>query len=130
MIYPLSVTCPETMRPLRPNGSHEYAIRLVTHVDFPDHADSASASETNRKCPRWAEFNSGTQPPATPTQAAGSALGSAASPPPLTPSLSNSLGLGQSGLLHVPSPLATTPPVIAAPDDTPSAPKIKLTLKR
>jgi len=87
-------------------------------------------SETNRKCPRWAEFNSGTQPPATPTQAAGSASGSAASPPPLAPSLSNSLGLGQSSSLHVPSPLATTPPVIAAPDDTPSAPKIKLTLKR
>jgi len=86
-------------------------------------------SETNRKCPRWAEFNSGTQPPATPTQAAAAASGSAASPPPLTPSLS-SLGLGQSNSLHVPSPLATSPPVIAALDDTPSAPKIKLTLKR
>ncbi|KAI0257021.1 hypothetical protein BJV78DRAFT_1357186 [Lactifluus subvellereus] len=87
-------------------------------------------SETNRKCPRWAEFNTGVQPPATPTPAAGSAPGSAATPPPLTPSLSSSLGLGQSGLLHVPSPLATSPPVVAAPDEVPTAPKIKLTLKR
>ncbi|KAH8990178.1 TAF1 transcription initiation factor TFIID subunit TAF1 [Lactarius hatsudake] len=81
--------------------------------------------KTNRKCPRWAEFNSGTQPPATPTPTAAAA----GSPPPLTPSLSSSLGLGQSSL-HVPSPLATSPPVIAASDETPTAPKIKLTLKR
>ena len=89
-----------------------------------------SLAETNRKCPRWAEFNSGAQPPATPTPAAAAASGSAGSPPPLTPSLSNSLGLGQSNALHVPSPLATSPPVIAASDETPTAPKIKLTLKR
>src|ERR1700677_5146059 len=76
-----------------------------------------SLTEMSRKCPRWAEFNSGAQPPATPTPAAAAASGSAGSPPPLTPSLS-SLGLGQSSL-HVPSPLATSPPVIAAPDETP-----------
>ncbi|KAN0134297.1 Protein of unknown function (DUF3591) domain containing protein [Lactarius tabidus] len=93
------------------------------------HCGQMGHMKTNRKCPRWAEFNSGAQPPATPTPAGAAASGSAGSPPPLTPSLSNSLGLGQSSL-HVPSPLATSPPVIAAPDETPSAPKIKLTLKR
>ncbi|KAI9461181.1 atypical/TAF1 protein kinase [Russula earlei] len=94
------------------------------------HCGQMGHMKTNRKCPRWAEFNSGTQPPATPTQATASGTGSAASPPPLTSSLSNSLGLGQSSSLHVPSPLATSPPVVAAPDDVPAAPKIKLTLKR
>ncbi|KAH9065639.1 TAF1 transcription initiation factor TFIID subunit TAF1 [Lactarius vividus] len=89
------------------------------------HCGQMGHMKTNRKCPRWAEFNSGTQPPATPTPAAAAA----GSPPPLTPSLSSSLGLGQSSL-HVPSPLATSPPVIAASDETPTAPKIKLTLKR
>ncbi|KAF8273979.1 hypothetical protein EI94DRAFT_1714431 [Lactarius quietus] len=81
------------------------------------HCGQMGHMKTNRKCPRWAEFNSGAQPAATPTPAAAAAL-------------SNSLGLGQSNLLHVPSPLATSPPVIAAADETPSAPKIKLTLKR
>ena len=131
-----SITCPETMRSLRPNGSHEYVNRLFPTLPFstivlclpriPQNFP-LSLSETNRKCPRWAEFNSGTQPPATPTA---TASGSAGSPPPLTPSLSNSLGLGQISSLHVPSPLATTPPVVAALDDVPTAPKIKLTLKR
>jgi hypothetical protein len=126
----------ETMRPLRPNGSHEYVkpplphntifykrVVLTAHHKF-------LFSETNRKCPRWAEFNSGTQPPTAATPVSASASGPAGSPPPLTPSLSNSLGLGQSSSLHVPSPLATSPPVVAAPDDAPTAPKIKLTLKR
>ncbi|KAH9964216.1 TAF1 transcription initiation factor TFIID subunit TAF1 [Russula dissimulans] len=94
------------------------------------HCGQMGHMKTNRKCPRWAEFNSGTQPPATPTPVTASAAGSASSPPPLTASLSNSLGLGQSSSLHVPSPLATSPPVVAASDDTPSAPKLKLTLKR
>jgi len=94
------------------------------------HCGQMGHMKTNRKCPRWAEFNSGAQPPATPTPAAAAASGSAGSPPPLTPSLSSSLGLGQNNSLHVPSPLATSPPVIAASDETPSAPKIKLTLKR
>ncbi|KAH9178601.1 TAF1 transcription initiation factor TFIID subunit TAF1 [Lactarius sanguifluus] len=89
------------------------------------HCGQMGHMKTNRKCPRWAEFNSGAQPPATPTPTAAAA----GSPPPLTPSLSSSLGLGQSSL-HVPSPLATSPPVIAASDETPTAPKIKLTLKR
>lgn len=104
-------------------GAH-HRLNLLTHNFL------LPLAETNRKCPRWAEFNSGAQPPATPTPAAAAASGSAGSPPPLTPSLSNSLGLGQSSSLHVPSPLATSPPVIAASDETPSAPKIKLTLKR
>ncbi|KAI0275330.1 atypical/TAF1 protein kinase [Gloeopeniophorella convolvens] len=97
------------------------------------HCGQMGHMKTNRKCPRWAEFNSGTAPAAasTPaTAASGSATVGAGSPPPLTPSLSSSLGLVQSASLHVPSPLATSPPVVAAPDDTLSAPKIKLTLKR
>ena len=91
--------------------------------------------ETNRKCPRWAEFNSSTVPtPSTP---------SAASPPPTTANLPN-LGFnrGPSAATFgfpaaVPSPLATSPPMSAMDDldavpGTPSgsAPKIKLMLKR
>lgn len=90
--------------------------------------------ETNRKCPRWAEFNSGTAPaPATPT--------SVTSPPPNSAGMSSLSGFNRaSGTLGfgapVPSPLATSPPVSAMEDvdlaapGTPSAPKIKLTLKR
>jgi len=86
--------------------------------------------ETNRKCPRWAEFNSGTVPVAS---------ASATSPPPMTPSMSSLSGFNRSGFgAPVPSPLATSPPVSAMEDidsmmpPTPSgsAPKIKLTLKR
>ncbi|KAI0308313.1 TAF1 transcription initiation factor TFIID subunit TAF1 [Multifurca ochricompacta] len=87
------------------------------------HCGQMGHMKTNRKCPRWAEFNSGVQPPATPTPATASASGNAGSPPPLTPSLTNSLGLGQSSSLHVPSPLATSPPVVATLDDAPAAPR-------
>ncbi|KAL9716528.1 hypothetical protein Ac2012v2_000976 [Leucoagaricus gongylophorus] len=103
--------------------------------------------KTNRKCPRWAEFNSGTIPPSlTPSTSATSP------PPPTAPGLAN-LGfnrgppIGGSSLSFgfpaaVPSPLATSPPMQAMDDDntvplpgTPSSsaaagPKIKLTLKR
>jgi hypothetical protein len=92
--------------------------------------------ETNRKCPRWAEFNSGTAPvPATPT--------SVTSPPPNSAGMSSLSGFNRAnGALGfgapVPSPLATSPPVSAMEDvdltvpGTPSGsgPKIKLTLKR
>ena len=125
---------------------------------------SAALAETNRKCPRWAEFNQGT--PSLPTPGGAPA----ASPPATSPttaaaggsfSLPNtaagdplfSPGAGGSGSslrpgnplafagAHGPSPLATSPPVMAMDEDmdededadgepaTPSgAPKIKLTL--
>ncbi|KAJ6575353.1 TAF1 transcription initiation factor TFIID subunit TAF1 [Mycena capillaripes] len=101
------------------------------------HCGQLGHMKTNRKCPRWAEFN--TPGPSTPT-------GSAASPAPLpgTPNLPN-LGFNRGALnptfgfpAAVPSPLATSPPVsgMAGEDPTPaptpstSVPKIKLTLKR
>jgi len=101
------------------------------------HCGQMGHMKTNRKCPRWAEFNSGTAPaPATPT--------SVTSPPPNSAGMSSLSGFNRaSGSLSfgapVPSPLATSPPVSAMEDyvdpaapGTPSgsAPKIKLTLKR
>ncbi|TFK30851.1 atypical/TAF1 protein kinase [Coprinopsis marcescibilis] len=102
------------------------------------HCGQQGHMKTNRKCPRWAEFNSGTAPPPLPTP------GSAASPPPPGQSpLPATMGFNRhaSGSFGfpaaVPSPLATSPPVSAMEDDeyvppTPSgsAPKIKFTLKR
>ncbi|KAG9314188.1 TAF1 transcription initiation factor TFIID subunit TAF1 [Chiua virens] len=99
------------------------------------HCGQMGHMKTNRKCPRWAEFNSGAPPvPATP---------SAASPPPTTPGPSSFGGFGKPSQnasfgfnAAVPSPLATSPPLSAMEDVdvsmTPSsaAPKIKLTLKR
>ncbi|KAH7885981.1 TAF1 transcription initiation factor TFIID subunit TAF1 [Phlebopus sp. FC_14] len=93
------------------------------------HCGQMGHMKTNRKCPRWAEFNTGA-PPATPA--------SATSPPPMTPSISGLSGFNKPSQntslafgAAVPSPLATSPPV-SAMEDTPSgsAPKIKLTLKR
>ncbi|KAJ7675383.1 TAF1 transcription initiation factor TFIID subunit TAF1 [Mycena rosella] len=96
------------------------------------HCGQLGHMKTNRKCPKWAEFN--TPGPATPT-------GSAASPTALpgTPSL----GFNRNPMFGfpaaVPSPLATSPPVsgMGGEDPTPaptpaatSVPKIKLTLKR
>ncbi|KAI0066428.1 hypothetical protein BV25DRAFT_1820368 [Artomyces pyxidatus] len=99
------------------------------------HCGQMGHMKTNRKCPRWAEFNSG-QPPPTPTPGGS---GSAASPPPSTPGLGsvtfalpdtlNALrGYGHPAA--VPSPLATSPPVMPMDEDGPStsAPKIKLSL--
>jgi len=98
------------------------------------HCGQMGHMKTNRKCPRWAEFNSGTAP--TPS-------GQSATSPPTTANLPN-LGFnrGPSAATFgfpaaVPSPLATSPPMSAmddldaAPDTSSvSAPKIKLTLKR
>ncbi|KIM70364.1 hypothetical protein SCLCIDRAFT_1207703 [Scleroderma citrinum Foug A] len=101
------------------------------------HCGQMGHMKTNRKCPRWAEFNSGTPPlPVPPT--------SATSPPPMTPGVPGLSGFNrptQSSSFSfgaaVPSPLATSPPLSAmgmeesdasmAPSG--SAPKIKLTLK-
>ncbi|PCH34054.1 atypical/TAF1 protein kinase [Wolfiporia cocos MD-104 SS10] len=111
------------------------------------HCGQMGHMKTNRKCPRWAEFNSGNPPLPTP---------SASSPPATSPGGSGGLGFGSDSLFspgasgslrppnasfslgsHGPSPLATSPPVMAMDDDddvpsTPSAsgPKIKLTLKK
>ncbi|KAJ7109984.1 TAF1 transcription initiation factor TFIID subunit TAF1 [Mycena epipterygia] len=96
------------------------------------HCGQLGHMKTNRKCPRWAEFN--TPGPSTPT-------GSAASPPaiPGTPNLGFNRNPTFGFPAAVPSPLATSPPVSGmggedpTPAPTPSAPsvpKIKLTLKR
>ncbi|KAI0034145.1 hypothetical protein K488DRAFT_84237 [Vararia minispora EC-137] len=81
------------------------------------HCGQMGHMKTNRKCPRWAEFNSGNPPP-TPLTASGAAAAAAASatspPPPITPGLQN-LGFGASfGHPAVSSPLATSPPMSAA----------------
>ncbi|TFK36914.1 TAF1 transcription initiation factor TFIID subunit TAF1 [Crucibulum laeve] len=90
------------------------------------HCGQMGHMKTNRKCPRWAEFNSGNGP-ATPS-------GSAASPPPASASLPNvGFNRGLSFPASVSSPLATSPPVSAMEEDIPppsAAPKIKLTIKR
>ncbi|KAF8898960.1 TAF1 transcription initiation factor TFIID subunit TAF1 [Infundibulicybe gibba] len=86
------------------------------------HCGQMGHMKTNRKCPRWAEFNSGTAPvPSTPSTSA------ASPPPPASPSFGFPAA--------VPSPLATSPPVSAMEDPVPPTPsglgpKIKLTLKR
>lgn len=97
------------------------------------HCGQMGHMKTNRKCPRWAEFNSGTAP---------STSTSATSPPPTTPNLPN-LGFNRGpstasfGFPAVPSPLATSPPMSGMVDDSGSpnaaisaAPKLKLTLKK
>jgi len=96
------------------------------------HCGQMGHMKTNRKCPRWAEFNSGTAP--------ATASGSAPTPQPAAnlPNLGFNRGPSAGAFGHpaaVPSPLATSPPMsaMAMEDDiTPSAsgPKIKLTLKR
>jgi len=99
------------------------------------HCGQMGHMKTNRKCPRWAEFNSGTVPVA-PTP---SGSGSIASPPPPSATIPPILGgFGRpSPFGHpvaVPSPLAMSPPMTTMNEDvmpsTPSAPKLKLTLKR
>ncbi|EMD41835.1 hypothetical protein CERSUDRAFT_102229 [Gelatoporia subvermispora B] len=112
------------------------------------HCGQMGHMKTNRKCPRWAEFNSGQ--PALPTPAAtsppsatspGSSFNFSGGPEGLFSPGSNSLRPPNSTLgfpgSHGPSPLATSPPVMAMDDgdDIPptpsgSGPKIKLTLKK
>ena len=113
-------------------------------------ADGRGSVETNRKCPRWAEFNSGTPP--MPSTGGSAAAASATSPPATSPPGGGGGGLFPANAMmsHGPSPLAMSPPVTATGDgmsegdeeeddededdvpQTPSAgaPKIKLTLKR
>ncbi|KAI6153774.1 TAF1 transcription initiation factor TFIID subunit TAF1 [Pisolithus tinctorius] len=99
------------------------------------HCGQMGHMKTNRKCPRWAEFNSGTPPLPVPPN-------SATSPTAVTPGMPSFSGFNRptqnAGFTFgaaVPSPLATSPPLSAMEDrdvETPSssAPKIKLTLKR
>ncbi|KAI0334367.1 atypical/TAF1 protein kinase [Cubamyces sp. BRFM 1775] len=114
------------------------------------HCGQMGHMKTNRKCPRWAEFNQGTpplptpsasSPPATsPTGTGGFGFGSG-SDGLFTPGASSSLRPGASHTFagtHGPSPLATSPPMMPMDEDedevpaTPSGsgPKIKLTLKK
>ncbi|KAF7981151.1 hypothetical protein HWV62_34909 [Athelia sp. TMB] len=98
------------------------------------HCGQMGHMKTNRKCPRYAEFNSGTAPPPTPTSA------SATSPPPAPnlPNLGFNRGPSTSAFgfpAAVPSPLATSPPMSSMADDPPpsassTGPKLKLKLKR
>ncbi|TBU49318.1 hypothetical protein BD309DRAFT_882680 [Dichomitus squalens] len=112
------------------------------------HCGQMGHMKTNRKCPRWAEFNQGTpplptpsaaSPPATsPTGTSGSFNFGAGSEALFSPAASSSLRAGPSLSFpgsHGPSPLATSPPMVPDDEDempaTPSgAPKIKLTLKK
>ncbi|ESK98083.1 transcription initiation factor tfiid 111 kda subunit [Moniliophthora roreri MCA 2997] len=99
------------------------------------HCGQMGHMKTNRKCPRWAEFNSGVTPGGPPTP----------NPPAsaTSPSMSfNSPNPGFGYPAAVSSPLATSPPMIGGDDDDDdrlspgassgggAAPKIKLTLKR
>ncbi|KAI0915196.1 hypothetical protein AcV5_005472 [Taiwanofungus camphoratus] len=93
------------------------------------HCGQMGHMKTNRKCPRWAEFNSGVPPLPT---------ASASSPPATSPTGSGGVGFGGSSESlfsaggsnslrppnpslnlgsHGPSPLATSPPMIAMDED-------------
>lgn len=100
------------------------------------HCGQMGHMKTNRKCPRWAEFNSpNAPPPLTPSAASPVASGSSGGstgtqadnvlPPSLT-----SLRTGAAAF--APSPLATSPPMSAMETDdgpvSPVAPKLKLTI--
>ncbi|KAJ3721624.1 TAF1 transcription initiation factor TFIID subunit TAF1 [Lentinula raphanica] len=89
------------------------------------HCGQMGHMKTNRKCPRWEEFNSGT-PGAGP-----SATSPSATSPPGTPSQSN-IGFSRGPAFAQPaatSPLATSPPVTVYDEPaSSSAPKIKLNL--
>ncbi|KAH8119903.1 TAF1, transcription initiation factor TFIID, subunit TAF1 [Phellopilus nigrolimitatus] len=124
------------------------------------HCGQMGHMKTNRKCPRWAEFNSGA-PPINVTPSAGSPPGAggsmptgggALSPPslghgfpappvaagsPLSLSSSTSMPFPRPPSAFVPSPLATSPPMTAMEVDddlmqqgSGSGTKLKLTLKR
>lgn len=115
------------------------------------HCGQVGHMKTNRKCPKWAEYNGGAPPTITPTGTS----------PPQTPSLGGNLSFtkgpdlpslpmnaaaGPSPAIRnqpsmfgyaaaVPSPLATSPPFTASDlreDGSASAlaPKLKLTLKK
>jgi len=113
------------------------------------HCGQVGHMKTNRKCPKWAEYNGGAPP----------TISGSATSPPQTPNLGaslsfskgpESLSVGVGGSVSairnqsstfgfaaaVPSPLATSPPFTAsdlAEDGTgaiSAPPKLKLTLKK
>ncbi|KAJ3998572.1 TAF1 transcription initiation factor TFIID subunit TAF1 [Lentinula boryana] len=91
------------------------------------HCGQMGHMKTNRKCPRWEEFNSGAAPTPGP-----SAMSPSATSPPGTPSQSN-IGFSRGptfGHSAATSPLANSPPVTVYDEaaSTSSAPKIKLNL--
>ncbi|RDX51861.1 hypothetical protein OH76DRAFT_1377827 [Lentinus brumalis] len=108
------------------------------------HCGQIGHMKTNRKCPRWAEFNQGapplptaTSPPATSPTGNGSFTFGSGSDSLFSPGASSSLRPGPFAGTHGPSPLATSPPMVPMDEDddevpaTPSgAPKLKLTLKK
>lgn len=100
-------------------------------------------TETNRKCPKWAEYNgaappsltpANTSPPQTPTVGSGPGFQQGPEFPANTPGPSSIRAQTQFGYAAaVPSPLATSPPFTApdvANDGESSVPKLKLTLKK
>ncbi|KAL5533957.1 hypothetical protein ACEPAG_417 [Sanghuangporus baumii] len=113
------------------------------------HCGQMGHMKTNRKCPKWAEFNSGA-PPINVTPSAASPPGPGAMPTALSPSslhghgfatppvASNSLSLSSSFArpsAFVPSPLATSPPLTAMEmEDDPmqhaGSTKVKLKLSK
>jgi hypothetical protein len=125
------------MRPLQSNRSHEYVYYICQQRRHGTHL--CISAETNRKCPRWAEFNSpNAPPPLTPSAVAsgsGTVIASApsysggglfGSPPAdaMSPSAH-----GATRPLYAPSPLATSPPMSMDVDEGgSSAPKLKLNI--
>ncbi|TFK99774.1 hypothetical protein BDV98DRAFT_510326 [Pterulicium gracile] len=105
-------------RPLKPDTTRKCG-----------HCGQMGHMKTNRKCPRWAEFNSG-NPPLPPTP---SSAGPAGSPVPSgMPPVIAASGSSGYGFPAVSSPLATSPPIGGedAGGASSSGPKIKLSLKR
>ncbi|KAF8922160.1 hypothetical protein CPB85DRAFT_1266178 [Mucidula mucida] len=83
------------------------------------HCGQMGHMKTNRKCPRWAEFNSGAAPVAS--------TSSATSPPPATANAANiGFNRGPSAAPFAPSPLAAS----TTAEEAPPKPKLKLTLKK
>ncbi|KAI5897841.1 uncharacterized protein SCHCODRAFT_02610400 [Schizophyllum commune H4-8] len=101
------------------------------------HCGQIGHMKTNRKCPRWAEFNSATPPMPVPTPASNNAGPASVTSPPPPGGMGFNRGPAFGFPAAVPSPLATSPPVSAmdVDDDMGSSsqtggPKLKLTLKR
>lgn len=110
----------EALRELRTNGPHE-CVAISSSLAFPRNTINRSAcffvTETNRKCPRWAEFNTGDGAASASAAGAGAPTPSATSPPPSTPggglfpSATSALRVPNTFAPGAPSPLATSPPV-------------------
>ena len=103
----------------------------------------AIIAETNRKCPKWAEYNgaappsltpASTSPPQTPTIGSGAGFQQGPEFSPNNPGPSSIRAQSQFGYAAaVPSPLATSPPFTAsdlADDGESGVPKLKLSLKK